>query len=55
MIKKIHETYKKLPIFIGGLAFSKKTNFKFDGKLITEDYALEKIPKIIKSNNYHYF
>ncbi|MDP6898074.1 MAG: cobalamin-dependent protein [Candidatus Nitrosopelagicus sp.] len=30
MVKKIHETYKKLPIFIGGLAFSNKTNFKFD-------------------------
>ena len=48
MVKKIHETYKKLPIFIGGLAFSNKTNFKFDGKLITDAHALEQIPRIIR-------
>ena len=48
LVKKIHEAYKKLPIFIGGLAFSEKTKFKFDGKLITDGYALEQIPKIIK-------
>ena len=48
LVKKIHEAYKKLPIFIGGLAFSEKTKFKFDGKLIIEGYALEQIPKIIK-------
>ena len=48
LVKKIHEVYKKLPIFIGGLAFSEKTKFKFDGKLIIEGYALEQIPKIIK-------
>ena len=48
MVKKIHETYKKLPIFIGGLAFTEKTNFKFDGELITDAHALEQIPRIIK-------
>ena len=48
MVKKIHEMYKKLPIFIGGLAFSEKTNFKFDGQLITDAHALEQIPRIIK-------
>ena len=48
MVKKIHETYKKLPIFIGGLAFSNKPNFKFDGKLITDAHALEQIPRIIR-------
>ncbi len=48
MVKKIHESYKKLPIFIGGQAFSEKTNFKFDGKLITDAHALEQIPRIIK-------
>ena len=48
LVKKIHEAYKKLPIFIGGSAFSEKTKFKFDGKLIIEDYALEQIPRIIK-------
>ena len=48
MVKKIHGAYKKLPIFIGGLAFSEKINFKFDGELITDAHALEQIPKIIK-------
>jgi methanogenic corrinoid protein MtbC1 len=48
MVKKIHEAYKKLPIFIGGLAFSEKTKFKFDGQVITDAYALEQIPRIIK-------
>ena len=48
MVKKVHETYKKLPIFIGGLAFSEKTNFKFDGELITGRHSLEQIPRIIK-------
>ena len=48
MVKKIHDTYKKLPIFIGGLAFSEKMNFKFDGKLITDAYVLEQIPKILR-------
>ena len=48
MVKKIHEAYKKLPIFIGGQAFLEKTNFKFEGKLITDAHALEQIPRIIK-------
>ena len=48
MVKKIHEQYKKLPIFIGGQAFVDKTNFKFDGKLITDAHVLEQIPRIIK-------
>ena len=48
IVSAIHEAYKKLPIFIGGLAFTEKTNFKFDGKLITDAHALEQIPRIIK-------
>tara|TARA_B110000014_G_scaffold102098_1_gene70054 strand:+ start:169 stop:1020 length:852 start_codon:yes stop_codon:yes gene_type:complete len=48
MVKKIHEAHKKLPIFIGGLAFSEKKNFKFDGELITDAHTLEQIPRIIK-------
>ena len=48
MVKKIHEAYKKLPIFIGGLAFSEKKNFKFDGTLITNSNTLDQIPKMIK-------
>ena len=48
MVKKIHEAYKKLPVFIGGLAFSDKTNFKFHGKLITDAHTLEQNPRIIR-------
>jgi MerR family transcriptional regulator, light-induced transcriptional regulator len=48
MVKKIHEKFNKLQIFIGGQAFSQKTNFKFDGKLIANAQMLEQIPRIIK-------
>jgi len=48
LVKKIHESYKKLPIFIGGQAFAEKNNFKFDGKLITDAHALEQIPRILR-------
>ena len=48
MVKKLHQEYKTLPIFIGGLAFLSKTNYKFDGTLITDVHALEQIPRIIK-------
>ena len=51
LVKKIHDEYKKLPIFIGGQAFSQKSNVKFDGKLISDAHALEQIPRIIKKNN----
>ena len=48
MVKKIHDVHKKLPIFIGGQAFEEKTNFKFDGELITDAHALEQIPRILR-------
>ena len=48
MVKKIHDAHKRLPIYVGGLAFSEKSNFQFDGKLITDAHALEQIPRIIK-------
>ena len=48
MVKKIHDAHKRLPIYVGGLAFSEKSNFKFDGKLITDVHVLEQIPRIIK-------
>jgi len=48
LVKKIHNEYKKLPIFIGGQAFSQKTNFRFEGKLITDANMLEQMPQIIK-------
>tara|TARA_B100001123_G_C15301380_1_gene1021163 strand:- start:390 stop:1256 length:867 start_codon:yes stop_codon:yes gene_type:complete len=53
LVKKIHNEYKKLPIFIGGQAFSEKSNIKFDGKLISDAHALEQIPRIIKKENWH--
>ena len=39
--------FKQLEI-TGFKSFSEKTNFKFDGKLITDAHALEQIPRIIK-------
>ena len=48
LVKKVHDEYKKLPIFIGGQAFSQKTNFRFEGKLITDAQMLEQMPRIIK-------
>ena len=48
IVRKVHEANKKLPIFIGGLAFSEKKNFKFDGTLITNSNTLDQIPKMIK-------
>jgi methanogenic corrinoid protein MtbC1 len=49
LVKKIHESFKKLPIFIGGQAFLEKNNFKFDGELITDARTLEQISKILKN------
>ena len=48
MVKKIHDSFKKLPIFVGGQAFSEKTNFKFDAKVISDSHVLEQIPRIIR-------
>jgi len=48
LVEKIHDKYKKLPIFIGGQAFSQKTNFRFEGKLITDTHMLEQMPRMIK-------
>ena len=48
LVKKIHDAHKKMPVFIGGQAFTEKNNFKFDGTLITDGHALEQIPRIIK-------
>ena len=48
LVKKIHEKYRKLPIFVGGQAFTDNINFKFDGKLITDAHVLEQIPRIIR-------
>ena len=49
LVKKIHEKFNSLQIFIGGQAFSQKTNFKFDGQLISNSQMLEQIPRIIKN------
>ena len=49
MVKKIHGEFKKLKIFIGGQAFSQKSNFKFDGELITDVRMLNQISRAIKT------
>tara|TARA_Y100000590_G_scaffold305665_1_gene344778 strand:- start:9134 stop:9985 length:852 start_codon:yes stop_codon:yes gene_type:complete len=48
LVTKIHERFAKLPIFIGGQAFSEKNNYKFDGKLISDLHILDQIPRIIR-------
>ena len=47
LAKKIHDTYKKLPIFIGGQAFLNNTRSKFDATLIENTRQLEQIPRIL--------
>ena len=47
LAKKIHNTYKKLPIFIGGQAFLNNTRSKFDATLIENTRQLEQIPRIL--------
>ena len=47
LAKKIHDTYKKLPIFIGGQAFLNNTRSKFDAILIENTRQLEQIPRIL--------
>ena len=47
LAKKIHDTYKKLPIFIGGQAFLNNTRSKFDAILIENTKQLEQIPRIL--------
>ena len=47
LAKKIHNTYKKLPIFIGGQAFLNNTRLKFDATLIENTRQLEQIPRIL--------
>ena len=47
LTKKIHNAYKKLPIFIGGQAFLNNTRLKFDAILIENTRQLEQIPRIL--------
>ena len=47
LAKKIHNAYKKLPIFIGGQAFLNNTGSKFDATLIENTRQLEQIPRIL--------
>ena len=47
LVKKIHDTHKKLPIFVGGQAFLNNTRSKFDATLIENTRQLEQIPRII--------
>ena len=47
LAKKIHDTHKKLPIFVGGQAFLNNTRSKFDATLIENTRQLEQIPRIL--------
>ena len=47
LAKKIHDTHKKLPIFVGGKAFLNNTRSKFDATLIENTRQLEQIPRIL--------
>ena len=52
LTKKIHNAYKKLPIFIGGQAFLNNTRLKFDAILIENTRQLEQIPRILTKKQY---
>ena len=48
---KIHEAYKRLPVYVGGQALNGKKS-KFNATIIESDITLEQIPKIlIKKKN----
>ena len=47
LAKKIHDAYKKLPIFVGGQAFLNNTRSKFDATLIENTRQLDQIPRIL--------
>ena len=47
LVKKIHDTHKKLPIFVGGQAFLNNTRSKFDATLIENTRQLDQIPRIL--------
>jgi len=47
LTKKIREYNKKIPIFVGGQAFTSGSKAKFDGKVIT-DLSLSQISKVVK-------
>ena len=47
LAKKIHDTHKKLPIFVGGQAFLNNTRSKFDATLIENTRQLDQIPRIL--------
>ena len=47
LAKKIHDAYKKLPIFVGGQAFLNNTRSKFDATLIENTRQFDQIPRIL--------
>ena len=47
LTKKIREYNKKIPIFVGGQAFTFGSKAKFDGEVIT-DISLSQISKVIR-------
>ena len=47
LAKKIHESFRKIPVFVGGQAFSKAGKPKFDAIMLDNNKQLEEIPKIL--------
>ena len=47
LVKKIRNNYKKLPVFVGGQAFSTGNKSKFDAILIENTKQLEQIPRLL--------
>ena len=45
--KKIREYNKKIPIFVGGQAFTSGSKAKFDGVVLT-DLSLSQISKVVR-------
>jgi len=47
LVSKVKERYSKLPIFIGGQAFSNGSRAKFNAIMIQSTKQLEQIPKVL--------
>ena len=50
LTKKIREFNKRIPIFVGGQAFTHGSKAKFDATIITNNQALMQLPKILKKS-----
>jgi methanogenic corrinoid protein MtbC1 len=50
LTKKIRSFNKKIPIFVGGQAFTDGSKAKFDATIITSNQSLMQLPKILKKS-----